>query len=139
VRPGGKVIVEDWTSLGEKHDLGSFNRLFLGSDLSGLGAGNRAAASRRPCRADGPTPTILGRGRPTAVGDFWTLLRRLDKTRPSSAGEIFALEIGVGSGTRAGLWLESLPALSTKRGRTGYYPRLRFLLATTRCRLSTAR
>jgi hypothetical protein len=41
--------------------------------------------------------------------------------------EIFALEIGVGSGLRAALWLDRFKALDEERG-TGYYPRLRFLL-----------
>ena len=41
--------------------------------------------------------------------------------------EIFALEIGVGSGTRAALWLDRFKALDEERG-TGYYPRLQFLL-----------
>jgi hypothetical protein len=61
-----------------------------------------------------------------AVADFWTLLRELDK-RGSLPAEIFALEIGVGSGTRAALWLDRFRALDEERG-TGYYPRLRFLL-----------
>jgi hypothetical protein len=61
-----------------------------------------------------------------AVGDFWTLLRDMDK-RGQLPAEIFALEIGVGSGTRAGLWLDRFRALDEERG-TGYYPRLRFLL-----------
>src|SRR5206468_960521 len=62
-----------------------------------------------------------------AVADFWTLLVELDK-RGQLPPEIFALEIGVGPGTRAGLWLDRFKALDEARG-TGYYPRLRFLLA----------
>ena len=61
-----------------------------------------------------------------AVADFWTLLRDMEK-RSQLPTEIFALEIGVGSGTRAGLWLDRFRALDEERG-TGYYPRLRFLL-----------
>jgi hypothetical protein len=61
-----------------------------------------------------------------AVGEFWTLLRELDK-RGQLPAEIFALEIGVGTGTRAGLWLDRFQALDEERG-TGYYPRLRFIL-----------
>ncbi|HSD29383.1 MAG TPA: hypothetical protein VLL75_18915, partial [Vicinamibacteria bacterium] len=40
---------------------------------------------------------------------------------------VFALEIGVGAGTRAGLWLDRFRALDEERD-TSYYPRLRFLL-----------
>jgi hypothetical protein len=40
--------------------------------------------------------------------------------------EIFALEIGVGSGVRAALWLDRFRALDEARD-TSYYPRLRFL------------
>jgi hypothetical protein len=61
-----------------------------------------------------------------SVGDFWTLLRDLDK-RGHLPAEIFALEIGVGSGLRAALWLDRFKALDEERG-TGYYPRVRFLL-----------
>lgn len=61
-----------------------------------------------------------------SVADFWTLLRELDK-RGNLPAEIFTLEIGVGSGTRAGRWLDRFRMLDEERG-TGYYPRLRFLL-----------
>jgi hypothetical protein len=60
------------------------------------------------------------------VGDFWTLIRDLD-SRKQLPEEIFVLEIGVGMGTRAGLWLDRFRALDEGRG-TKYYPRLRFLL-----------
>ena len=61
-----------------------------------------------------------------SVADFWTLLRELDK-RGGLPAEIFVLEIGVGTGTRAALWLDRFQALDEECG-TGYYPRLRFLL-----------
>jgi hypothetical protein len=62
-----------------------------------------------------------------AVADFWTLLKDLDghKQLPE---EIFALEIGVGTGQRAAAWLSRFRALDRERG-TNYYPRIRFLLA----------
>jgi hypothetical protein len=60
------------------------------------------------------------------VADFWTLLRDLDN-RKQLPEEIFVLEIGVGMGTRSGLWLDRFRALDQERG-TKYYPRLRFLL-----------
>ena len=61
-----------------------------------------------------------------SVADFWTLLRDLE-TKKQLPAEIFALEIGVGMGTRAGMWLDRFRDLDRARG-TSYYPRLRFLL-----------
>jgi hypothetical protein len=61
-----------------------------------------------------------------SVGDFWTLLRDLE-ARGQLPSEVYAMEIGVGSGARARLWLDKFKALDTECG-TGYYPRLRFLL-----------
>jgi hypothetical protein len=60
------------------------------------------------------------------VADFWTLLKDLE-TRKQLPEEIFILEIGVGMGTRSGLWLDRFRALDRERG-TQYYPRLKFLL-----------
>lgn len=60
------------------------------------------------------------------VADFWTLLRDLE-SRKQVPEEIFVLEIGVGMGKRAGLWMDRFRALDAERG-TKYYPRLRFLL-----------
>ncbi len=60
------------------------------------------------------------------VADFWTLLKDLEKHNRLPA-EIFVLEIGVGMGTRCGLWLDRFQALDQERG-TNYYPRLKFLL-----------
>lgn len=61
-----------------------------------------------------------------SVAEFWTLLRELDK-RGQLPAEVFALEIGVGTGGRAAAWLDRFQALDEERG-TDYYPRLRFLL-----------
>lgn len=62
-----------------------------------------------------------------SVAEFWTLLKDLE-TKKQLPQEIFVLEIGVGSGIRAGLWLDRFRALDAERG-TGYYPRIRFLLS----------
>ena len=68
---------------------------------------------------------------PEAVADsaaeFWALLRELEG-RNQLPPEIFVLEIGVGSGIRARLWLDRFKALDSERG-SGYYPRVRFLLS----------
>jgi hypothetical protein len=60
------------------------------------------------------------------VADFWTLARDLEVKNQLPA-ELFVLEIGVGMGTRAGLWLDRFHKLDQERG-TNYYPRVRFLL-----------
>ena len=62
-----------------------------------------------------------------AVADFWTLLKDLD-SHNQLPPEIFVLEIGIGTGKRAALWLDCFRALDRERG-TQYYPRIRFLLS----------
>ncbi|MBI2207251.1 MAG: hypothetical protein HYU41_25760 [Candidatus Rokubacteria bacterium] len=61
-----------------------------------------------------------------SVAEFWTMLADMDK-RGHLPAEIFALEIGVGSGVRAARWLDRFRALDDERS-TRFYPRLRFLL-----------
>src|SRR3989475_4983980 len=60
-----------------------------------------------------------------AVADFWTLLKDLENHNQLPP-EIFVLEIGVGTGKRAALWLDRFRSLDAERG-TQYYPRIRFL------------
>jgi len=60
------------------------------------------------------------------VGDFWTLLKDLH-SRNQLPEEIFVLEMGVRTWTRAGMWLDRFLALDQQR-ETKFYPRLRFLL-----------
>jgi hypothetical protein len=100
-----------------------FNRLFwqrLGEWEQASGRGFEEALPSG--RSDANHPQAVA----DSVGDFWTLIRDMDK-RGQLPPEIFALEIGVGSGVRAALWLDRFRALDEERG-TGYYPRLRFLL-----------
>jgi hypothetical protein len=73
-------------------------------------------------KSDGHNPEAIADG----VKDFWGLLKDLDGHHHLPA-EIFILEIGVGMGTRAGLWLDRFRALDQERG-TNFYPHLRFLL-----------
>ena len=61
-----------------------------------------------------------------AVADFWTLLKDLENHKQLPP-DIFVLEIGVGTGKRAALWLDRFRALDDERG-TQYYSRIRFLL-----------
>ncbi|PYS54313.1 MAG: hypothetical protein DMG13_09055 [Acidobacteria bacterium] len=62
-----------------------------------------------------------------SVADVWTLLKDLENQKQLPP-EIFVLEIGVGTGQRAALWLNRFRDLDRERG-TQYYPRIRFLLA----------
>ena len=73
-------------------------------------------------KSDGHHPEAIS----DSAADLWKLLKDLDSQNQLPA-EIFALEIGVGTGKRAGLFLERFRALDQERG-TNYYPRIRFLL-----------
>jgi hypothetical protein len=118
----GRVWIEEWGPVRDSL-IWQFNRLFwqrLGEWERATGRGFEEALPTGQSDANHPEAVA------DAVADFWTLLRDLDK-RGQLPAEIFALEIGVGSGTRAGRWLDRFKSLDEERG-TGYYPRLRFLL-----------
>jgi hypothetical protein len=120
--PEGGVVLEEFGPLRDSL-IWRFNDLFwqrLGEWEAVAGRGFEAALPSG--RSDANHPQSVA----DSVGEFWTLLRELDK-RGQLPPEIFALEIGVGTGTRAGLWLDRFQALDEERG-TGYYPRLRFIL-----------
>ncbi|HUA00651.1 MAG TPA: hypothetical protein VMB02_09990, partial [Candidatus Aquilonibacter sp.] len=72
--------------------------------------------------SDGHHPQAIA----DSVDEFWKLLNDLDNKGHLPA-EVFLLEIGVGTGTRAGLWLHRFFEVDREHG-TNYYPRLRFLL-----------
>ena len=74
----------------------------------------------------GPAQAAVAKAVADSVAEFWTLVRDLDK-KGALPPDLFTLEIGVGSGTRAARWLDRFRALDEERG-TSYYPRLRFLL-----------
>ena len=102
----------------------AFNRLFWQHLAAWEEATGRGYEEALPGgRSDANHPGAVA----DSVADFWTLLRDLEARR-QLAPEIFVLEIGVGTGTRAGLWLDRFRALDAERG-SGYYPRLRFLLS----------
>lgn len=61
-----------------------------------------------------------------SVRDFWSLLHDMEKRKQLPA-EIFILEIGVGTGTRCGLFVDLFQKLDQRRG-TNYYPKLRVLM-----------
>jgi hypothetical protein len=100
-----------------------FNRLFwqrLADWEAASGQGFEAALPSG--RSDANHPQAIA----DSVGDFWTLLRDLE-ARSQLPSEIFALEVGIGSGTRARIWLDRFKALDEQCG-TGYYARLKFIL-----------
>jgi hypothetical protein len=120
--PDDAVRLEDWTPLRDSI-VWRFNDLFwkrLGDWEQATGRGFEAALPSG--RSDAHQPDAIA----DSVAEFWTLLREIDK-RGQLPAEIFALEIGVGTGGRAALWLDRFRALDEARA-TGYYPRLRFLL-----------
>ena len=118
----GRVWLEDWRPVRESI-IWRFNDLFWQRVSDWEAAAGRGFEAALPSgQSDANHPQAVA----DAVAEFWTLLRELDK-RGGLPAEIFALELGVGSGARAGLWLDRFRALDEERS-TGYYPRLRFLL-----------
>jgi hypothetical protein len=120
--PEGAVVLEAWTPLRDSI-IWRFNRLFWQRVADWETASGRRFEEALPSgRSDASHPEAVA----DSVADFWTLLRDLEKKGQLPA-EIFALEIGVGSGQRAARWLDRFRGLDEERG-TSYYPRLRFLL-----------
>src|SRR5205823_1521224 len=121
--PVGDVEIQPFTPLRESV-IWRFNNLFwqrVGDWEAETGRGfEHALPTGRSDANDGASVA-------DSVADFWTLLVDLEK-RAQLPAEIFALEIGVGSGTRAALWLDRFKAIDEARA-TRFYPRLRFLLA----------
>jgi hypothetical protein len=118
----GRVYLDDFGPL-RQSIIWRFNRLFWQRLAEWEAASGRGFEQALPSgRSDANHPEAVA----DSVADFWTLLRELDK-RGQLPAEIFTLEIGVGTGTRAALWLDRFHALDEERA-TGYYPRLRFLL-----------
>src|SRR3984957_5419947 len=72
--------------------------------------------------SDGQNPEAIAE----SVEEFWTLLRDLE-SKNQLPPEIYLLEIGVGTGTRCGMWLTKFRSVDQERG-TDYYPKLRMLL-----------
>jgi hypothetical protein len=100
-----------------------FNRLFWQRLADWEAAcGRRFEAALPGGNSDANHPQAIA----DSVGDFWTLLRELE-ARGQLPAEIFAVEIGVGSGTRARLWLDRFKALDEQCG-TAFYSRVKLLL-----------
>ena len=120
--PAGDVEIQPFTALRESV-IWRFNHLFW----QRLGEWEAATGRRfEEALPTGSSDAHDAGAVADSVADFWTLLVDLDK-RGQLPAEIFALEIGVGSGRRAAVWLDRFRALDTERS-TAFYPRLRFLL-----------
>ena len=118
----GRLYLDGWVPLRDSL-IWRFNRLFWQHVADWERAVGRRFEEALPSgRSDANHPESVA----DSVADFWSLLRDLDKKGRLPA-EVFALEIGVGSGMRAALWLDRFRALDEERA-TSYYPRLRFLL-----------
>ena len=117
-----RVVLEDFRSL--RHSIvWDFNRFYWIRLKDWQQSTGKSYEQALPGGvSDGHQPEAIA----DAVGDFWTLLRDLE-TRNQLPPEILLLEIGVGTGTRAGLWLNRFRELDHQRG-TNFYPRLRVLL-----------
>ncbi|MGD0957614.1 MAG: hypothetical protein ABR953_12410 [Candidatus Acidiferrales bacterium] len=118
----GRVYFEEFQSL-RSSIVWEFNRLYwhrLKDWERATGKGYEKALPGGV--SDGHQPEAIS----ASVEEFLELLKDLEK-RNQLPPELFILEIGVGTGTRAGLWLDRFRELDRARG-TGYYPRLRFLL-----------
>jgi hypothetical protein len=101
-----------------------FNRLFWHHLAAWEEVSGRSYEQSLPGgRSDANHPVAVA----DAVAEFWTLLKEMDERRQLPA-EVFLIEIGVGTGARARLWLDRFRALDVERG-TNFYPRLRFLLS----------
>ena len=121
--PAGGVPLEGFVPLRDSI-IWRFNRLFWQHLAAWEEASGRGYEEALPGgKSDANHPAAVA----DSVADFWTLLRDLEK-RGQLPPEVFVLEIGVGTGVRAGLWLDRFRELDAARG-TGFYPRLRFLLS----------
>jgi hypothetical protein len=116
------IALEDFCSF-RSSIAWEFNRLYWHRLSDWENATGRGYEQALPGgKSDANHPAAIADG----VADFWTLLKDLEKHNQLPP-EIFVLEIGVGLGIRAALWLDRFQALDRQR-ETNYYPRLRFLL-----------
>jgi len=117
-----RLVLEEFTSF-RSSIAWEFNRLYWHRLADWEQATGRTYELALPgAKSDANHPAAVA----DCVADFWTLLRDLESKQQLPA-EIFVLEIGLGMGTRAGLWLDRFRALDQERG-TSYSPRLKFLL-----------
>ena len=117
-----RLALEDFQSL-RSSIVWQFNRLYWSRLQDWEKATGKGYEEALPGGvSDGHHPEAIA----DSVGDFWTLLKDMD-AKKQLPPEIFVLEIGVGTGTRCGMWLKKFRELDQQRG-TDYYPKLRILL-----------
>lgn len=118
----GRLYLEEFQSFRESIAW-QFNRLYWQRLKEWEAASGKPYEQALPGgKSDGHNPEAIA----DSVAEFWTLLKDLE-ARNQLPAEVFVLEIGVGMGTRARMWLDSFAAMDRERG-TSFYPRLRFLL-----------
>jgi hypothetical protein len=118
----GRLYLEDFQSFRESIAW-QFNRLYWQRLKEWEAASGKPYEQALPGgKSDGHNPEAIS----DSVAEFWTLLKDLE-TRNQLPAEVFLLEIGVGMGTRARMWLDRFAEVDRERG-TSFYPRLRFLL-----------
>src|SRR6516225_958536 len=121
-QPHDRLPLEDFQSL-RSSVVWEFNKLYWQrlkdwESMSGKGYEQALPGGQ----SDGHLPQAIA----DSVGDFWTLLRDME-SKNQLPQEVFLLELGVGTGTRMGLWLDKFRQLDRQR-ETNYYPNLRVLL-----------
>ena len=118
----GRVYFEDYQSF-RKSIVWEFNRLYWQRVKDWERATGKGYEQALP---GGKSTGTDVEGVKQSVEEFWKLLKELE-TASRLPQEIFILEIGVGMGAHAGLWLDHFCALDQARG-TNFYHQLRFLL-----------
>ena len=118
----GRIYFEDFQSF-RKSIVWEFNRLYWQRVKDWEKATGKSYERALPGgQSTGTDPHAVS----DSVEQFWKLLKELEDSNRLPQ-EIFILEIGVGMGAHAGMWLDSFCAIDQARG-TNFYPRLRFLL-----------
>ena len=118
----GRVYFEDYQSF-RKSIVWQFNRLYWQRVKDWEKATGKGYEQALP---GGKSTGTDIEGVKQSVEEFWKLLKELE-TASRLPPEIFILEIGVGMGAHAGLWLDHFAAMDQARG-TNFYHQLRFLL-----------
>src|SRR5262245_25302194 len=121
--PAKRILLESFKPM-RSSIIWEFNRLYwqhLRTWEKAAGKGYERALPGGS--SDGHNSTAIA----DSVADFWTLLKDLENHNQLPP-ELFVLEVGVGTGERAMLWLNRFQELDRERG-TNYYPKIRFLLA----------
>jgi hypothetical protein len=118
----GRVYFEDYQSF-RKSIVWDFNRLYWQRVKDWEKATGKGYEQALP---GGKSTGTDVEGVKQSVEEFWKLLKELE-TANRLPPEVFILEIGVGMGAHAGLWLDHFCALDQARG-TNFYHQLRFLL-----------